>query len=96
MRDAVRLDEAYDDLTREAYAVWIRLQIVPDHELRRFGLIHLAEKFRYRQRQFGTVMRQLRNKGYVRYQAGLPGVPANIQITKRPLLVGFDRFIKLT
>ena len=94
--DAVRIDEAYDDLTREAFAVWIRMMVDGDVVLHVFGITALALRYNYKKRQFSTILRQLRNKGYVRFATPPRGKPAVIKIAKRPLLVGYNRFVKLS
>lgn len=96
VQDAVKLEEAYNDLTREAFAVWIRLMVEPDHVLERAGMWKIAEKCNYGKRQFSNILRQLRNKGYLRYRSTSPGVPVKLHVAKRPMLIGFDRFVKLS
>lgn len=94
---AVKLDAAYDDLTRQAFAVWVRMMVEPESALNGLGVEGLARKFSYKQRAFFEVLRQLRDKGYIRIvSAARPGKPAAILIAKRPLLVGRDHFVKLS
>jgi len=91
----VRLDEAYDALTREAYAVWVRMMLVPSSSLEGAGLAGLARVFRYKERGFREVLRELRNKGYLRVVTPpRPGQKAAIEIVKKPVLVGADRFVR--
>ncbi|GAG41452.1 unnamed protein product, partial [marine sediment metagenome] len=95
--EAATIEVGYQALTREAFAVWIRLMVEPENVLESAGLARLAERFNYRERAFKEILRQLRNKGYVRIESPpRPGVPAKLFIQRRVLLVGRDHFIRLS
>lgn len=91
-----RIDEAYCDLTREAFAVWVRMSVDSKKVLEHSGVATLAERYRYKRRGFFDILRQLRNKGYVRFNTPPRGEIVSVFIERRPLLVGADHFVKLS
>lgn len=94
--EGITLADAYQDLTREAFAVWVRMMVEPETVLEGTGINKLSKTFQYGRRSFWTILQQLRNKGYIRFATPAPGSPAAIHITKRPMLVGRDHFLKLS
>lgn len=94
--EGVRLGDAYADLTREAFAVWIRLSIEDEHTLREMGVGKMALVLKYKKRGFYDILCQLRNKGYVRYRTPKLGERGRVHLSKRPMLVGYDQFLKLS
>jgi transposase len=91
----ITIVEAYDQLSRTAFALWIRLAVHPAHELETLGMYKLAKKFGYSRRTFYDQIQILRNSGYLRY-VSQHGRVAKIRLTKKPLLIGVDQFIKLS
>lgn len=91
----VTIVDAYNELSRTAFALWIRMCVHPTHELEKLGMYKLAKKFGYTRRTFYEQVQVLRNAGYVRY-ATTHGRAAQIRIAKRPMLIGVDQFIKLS
>lgn len=91
-----KLDEAYQDLSREAFAVWLRMAVDPKSVLEHSGVNNLAVRYRYKRRGFFDILRQLRNKGYVRFSTPPRGDPVSVYIVRRPMLVGVDHFVKLS
>lgn len=91
----ITIAEAYDQLPRTAFALWIRMAVHPTHELETLGMYKLSKKFGYTRRPFYDQIQVLRNCGYLRY-ASEHGRVANIRLTKKPLLIGVDQFIKLS
>lgn len=93
---AVKIADAYAELSKEAFSVWIRMAVESDRILAG-GLGRMAETFGYRERGFREILRQLRNAGYIRITTPPHGgIPAPLHISRRPLLVGHDRFVKLS
>lgn len=91
-----RLDVAYDNLSRQAFAVWLRMAVEPQKSLASDGIAALAKRFRYQRRSFAKVLQQLRNAGFIRYTTPAEvGERASIQIVKKPVLVGTNQFVKL-
>lgn len=94
--EGVTIQEGYTELTKPAFAVWIRLMIEPERILEG-GVERLGRALGYRRRGFFQVMQELRNKGYVRVIAGpCPRIPSMVKIQRRAMLVGRDHFIKLS
>lgn len=93
--EGITIVDAYDQLPRTAFALWIRMSVHPTHELENLGMYKLAEKFGYTRRPFYEQVQVLRNNGFLRYATEY-GRAAQIRLTKRPMLVGVDRFIKLS
>lgn len=93
--DGITIAKAYSQLPRTAFALWIRMAVHPTHELETLGMYKLAKQFGYSRRTFYDQVQVLRNFGYIRY-ATVQGRTSQIRLTKRPLLVGVDQFIKLS
>jgi len=93
--EGITITEAYNQLPRTAFALWIRMAVHPIHELETLGMYKLAKQFGYSRRTFYDQVQVLRNFGYIRY-ATVHGRASQIRLTKRPLLVGVDQFIKLS
>lgn len=90
----VRIADAYQELSKEGFAVWI-LMAVTSAKVLESGLGKMASEFGYKERGFRKVLSELRNKGYVRYVTRTR-LPVPLQIARRPLLAGHDRFVKLS
>jgi len=96
MPSTAKLDDAYEELTRAAFAVWLRMSADSTVVLQHSGVHNLAKRYGYARRGFFEVLRQLRNKGYVRYNTPPRGESISVTIARRPLLVGVDQFVKLS
>lgn len=88
------ITEAYDQLSRNAFAVWIRLSVAEQEELRS-GRTNLAERIGYSTRQCNEVLRELDRKGFITFLPEGPWRRTTIVVTRKPLLQrghGFVRF----
>lgn len=85
---------AYAELSRAAFAVWIRLMIMTDDELSR-GREHLSRELGYSEPGASLVLKELIRKGYIRMQSDGPFQPSKLILDKSLLLKGDDRIIKL-
>lgn len=93
--DAVTIKEAYDELSQEAFAVWMRLLVTLDSELAR-GRAHLAATLGYSEGRSNAILRELRHKCYIKFvKAARIGQPTTIQIQRRALISGPARIIRL-
>lgn len=90
------IHEAYDELSQEAFAVWIRLTMATQHQLDS-GRQKVAKILHYSEGRSNTVLRELRNKGYIRLMKGERiGTPTRIEFRRCPLISGRNRFVKLS
>jgi len=91
------LAEAYDELTRAAFAIWIRMSVADRGELR-MGRGKLARMLGYSRRQGDELLRELERKGFVAFIPHGPYRRTVVVIVRRPLLEhghGFARFSSL-
>lgn len=87
--------EAYDQLSRGAFAAWIRMCVAERDDLRQ-GREHLAEVLGYSKRQSDELIRELERSGFI---ATLPEGPWRrtvITIVRRPLLQRGNRFTRFS
>jgi hypothetical protein len=88
------IDHAWRDLSRNAFAVWIRLMLEPRRSLS-LGIKPLARRLAVDHKQLSSYLKELRNKGYLRIIKGAHPSPASIVIVRRAMLVGLTQFITL-
>lgn len=80
----VELGKAFDELTAQAFAVWLR--IAGEREACAEGRRALAEITSYSQRRVGEILQELENKGYVSF-VRRPGASADGIIIHRRCVV---------
>jgi hypothetical protein len=91
------LAEAYGQLSRPAFAIWIRMSVAPRAELR-IGRAKLSRLLGYSRRQGDELLRELERKGFVTFIAHGPYRRTVVVITRKPLLEqghSFTRFSAL-
>ncbi len=91
------LAEAYEQLTRAAFAVWIRMSVAERSELR-MGRGKLSRLLGYSRRQGDEVLRELERKGFVAFIPHGPWRRTIVVVVRKPLLErghGFTRFASL-
>lgn len=89
------INEAFDELSQEAFAFWIRMMTMEDEDF--VGRRTIARKFKVSEGRSNVVLRELKNCGYLRFEPGpRRGTQTQIVLMKRVILVGRDRFIKLS
>ncbi len=87
--------EAYDKLSQEAFAVWIRLHVVSDKQLKA-GRSKIAHVLGYSEARSDAVLRELKLAGYITFQPGnRPATPTAITIHKRCKISGRNHFVRL-
>lgn len=59
------IEEGFQTLSKPAFALWIRLMVVPTLDLRR-GRCHVIRCLGVKKSQFNVALRELSNKGYIR------------------------------
>ena len=90
------IEEAFKELSRRAFAVWIRMMVTPPDKLR--GLARMSKMLGCSSRNLRTVLTELRFKNFielVRLKEGRRGF-LEVKLTRRAMLVGADHFIKLS
>lgn len=88
------LADAYEELTRAAFAIWIRMSVAGRGELR-MGRGKLSRMLGYSRRQGDELLRELERKGFVGFIPHGPYRRTVVVILRRPLLEhghGFARF----
>lgn len=92
-KESAGIDEAYRELTRQAFAVWVRLMTIPHEELEK-GQTNLARILGFKFPQKIAPVKELARKGYIKtIKNGCR--PMKIVIIKRLVLKGDDHVIKL-
>jgi len=86
------VEAAYNDLTQEAFAVWVRLLVASETTLRQ-GRRALANVTGYSVSRFNAILRELKLKGYVKIKSS-PGLPTEVVIVSR-LLAASARFVRV-
>lgn len=90
----VAIDTAYRELSHHAFAVWIKLMVSSDEELR-VGRRALAKFLGYGQHRSNAVLLELKNKGYVSWIVR-PGLPSEVVVMRRAKLPARSRFIRIS
>ena len=93
--ETTTIQEAYNDLTQQAFAVWVRLAVSTDKEL--FDRRTIAKTLGYSLSQANLVVTELRRKGYIRFEHyGNPGRRSKLVFRKRTIISGEANFINLS
>lgn len=94
-KKAINLAEAYDALSQEAFAVWMRLHVASDDEMKHRGKI--ARMLGYSEARSNSILRELRLAGYVTFTPGpYSGAPTTINLERRCKLGKRSRFVRLS
>lgn len=88
------IDFAYIDLTRPAFAVWIRLMTLTTDQHQR-GRDYLSKQLGYSEPRASQIFKELCRKGYIKMDAIGPFIPTRLVLIKRLILKGEDHIIKL-
>lgn len=92
----VEIAKAYVELTQEAFAVWIRLMVMSEDELRS-GRVGIARLLGYSERRSNEVLRQLEMAGYVSFQPNYGGGRlTRVNIMRRALISARTNFTRLS
>lgn len=86
--------DAYGQLTRKAFAIWIRLSVAEPDELRA-GRARVSRLLGYSKRQGDEVLRELERCGFITFLPEGPWQRTTIVVVRKPLLQrghGFARF----
>lgn len=94
--DTATVPEAYEQLSQEAFAMWLRLHHCSDDELEA-GRASLARNvFKISETRTNVLLRELRLKGYIDIEGPGPPTPSTVVLRKRCKIVGRTRFITLS
>ena len=92
----VALADAYDALSQEAFAIWIRLHLFTDDQLNS-GRLSIASKTGYSESRINTILRELRLAGYLTFHPSeRPGHTTQIKFARVCKISGPNRFVKLS
>ncbi|MGD9749357.1 MAG: hypothetical protein AB7W59_00015 [Acidimicrobiia bacterium] len=90
------IPEAYEELSQEALALWLRLHHCSDEQLSA-GRASLARTvFKISETRANVLLRELRLKGYIAIHGSGPPNPSRVELLKRCKIVGRTRFITLS
>ena len=93
--DGISIEEAFNELSQEAFAIWVRLMTVPQSEMR-LGRKHLSGLLRINRHSMNRYLRELRNNGYIRL-VRQPGLCTEVILTRAVAMsfpnhfIAFDR-----
>lgn len=86
----ITVAKAYDELTDEAFAIWIRMHFMPEEVV---GQMPLAKELNKSPRQLSVKFRELKEKGYMHMASpGLPA-PTTYKLVKRGKIGHGNRFL---
>ena len=88
----IRIAEAYEELTRQGFAVWMRLVIMEYNELSNRKV--LAKVLGYSVARSNQILRELKRKGYISFIVGASWEPTEVVIERRPFLEGRGKFVR--
>lgn len=88
------LADAYDQLSQQAFAVWVRLAVAERSALR-VGRAQLSAMLGYSRRQGDQVMRELEHKGFIAFVPHGPWRKTIVVIVRKPLLETGHSFVRM-
>lgn len=90
----VGLIDAYNALSQEAFAVWMRLHVAAEDQLKHRGKV--AQMIGYSEGRSNEILRELRFAGYVSCTPGeRPGMPTTVILERRCKIPGKTQFVRL-
>jgi uncharacterized protein YndB with AHSA1/START domain len=90
------IEQSYDELSQEGFAVWIRMMVMTPDELC-LGKLAIGKKCGYSVGRFYKIMKELHNKDYVRYnKPPRLGMPHEVILHKRAMISGRNNFVRLS
>jgi len=90
-----RIELAYKDLTNAAFAVWMRLVVADESDLKS-GRAHIASLLGRSQRTSDRWLHELRRKGYISFIRKGSFRPTEIIIERQPLISARGRFLRIS
>jgi hypothetical protein len=87
------LIEAYEELSRPAFAIWIRMAVA-EHDDLRAGRTKLTALLGYSRRQGNELLKELERKGFVTFLPGGRWRKTIVVIARRPLLAAGNFFTR--
>jgi len=94
--ETVGVVDAYDELSQEAFSIWMRLHMLDDEQLAT-GHTKLCRVVGYSEARYIAILRDLRVAGYVKFiPAERPGLPTTLQLLKVCKIAGRNRFVNLS
>lgn len=90
----VSLETAFEELSVQAFACWIRIMTIPGWELT-LGRNHIADKLSISVRRLSRYLHELSDKGYLR-MIKRPGLPTHLFIVLAPILIAPNHFISFS
>jgi DNA-binding MarR family transcriptional regulator len=88
------IDSAYEELSPQCFALWVRLMTVSDEDLSG-DRKKLAKKLGYTAAGLSRIIRELKRKDYIKINPGLRTKITGFTLTRRLILKGKDRITVL-
>lgn len=95
LENAVSIERAWSDLTKVAFATWIRMHALDGKQLG-VGRKAMAKLLRVSKSQMDKDIQTLERAGYIKTHPIGGGRPTRIELVRRCALAGRDHFIKLS
>lgn len=94
--ETISIESAYSELSRRAFAVWIRLMAEPKGSLKNIGVKTFGKKVALSRRAVWYAMCELRDAGYLRIVAPTRvGAFSEMYATKRPSVSTHSHFVRI-
>jgi len=94
--EPIDLATAYDALSQEAFAIWMRLHLFTPEQMNS-GRLRIASMTGYSESRLSVILRELRLAGYLHFQpSDRPGHTTAITFAKVCKISGRNRFVKLS
>lgn len=92
----VTVPEAYEELSQEAFALWLRLHHCTDDQLQAGRASLAREVFKISETRANVLLRELRLKGYIAIHSQGAPLPSSVSLLRRCKIVGRTRFVTLS
>ena len=90
--EAVSIDQAFEELKRSSFALWIRMMTLSPSDMAA-GRLHLARELGWSRDSFNVHVRDLVENGYIELRPS-PGYPTKLVLLKVPSMPMPNYFIK--
>jgi hypothetical protein len=90
--EAVSIEEAFEDLSRPAFCIWIRMHTMTPNQLA-MGRAKIAKVFRYSPDRSTVILRELFHKGYIVPESRGHFKSTTFHLTKRASIRGSAYFV---
>jgi len=93
MTNYIKIEDAFEELGGNVFAVWIRLMMLRDHQL--IGRANVAAAIGIPLSTCNKMLRELELLNYVECKNNGLGKKTTVVLIKRAAIIGFNRFVRL-